>query len=318
MTRTDEHRISEFKPESYDFLFDYCHPSSDGFPGYNIALLRATIHGTPQAEPQWGFANGRVQIVGTIMVESQWGKLNYFRGGGRCSICGTGFGAGSVYRHRETGESIHVGWICAAKYDMISNHDAAQLYRDRVAAARRTKRARSQRFSFLRETFTEMDGGREILAALKLDHPITRDIRSQLLACPERGLTDKQITLLVKLVADRAKRADEEKDKRPIPAELLDGRHEITGEVLSAKWRNNGYADVLKLTIKVATADGFFLLWGSAPKALTRMGDEPARGDTVTLTAAIEKGDRDEAFGFWKRPTKATIVKAPEMAEIAA
>ena len=137
MARTDEHRISEFKPESYDLLFDYCHPSGDGFPGHNLALLRATIHGIPQRESSWGVVNGQITITGYHEVESPWGKLNYFRGGGRCSICGTPFGAGSVYRHRETGESIHVGWICAAKYEMISNHDAAQLYRDRVAAARR-------------------------------------------------------------------------------------------------------------------------------------------------------------------------------------
>jgi hypothetical protein len=47
--------------------------------------------------------------------------------------------------------------------------------------------------------------------------------------------------------------------------------------------------------------DRGFLVWGSVPAALGGI----EQGDRVQFNATVTKSDRDETFGFFKRPTKA-------------
>ena len=87
------------------------------------------------------------------------------------------------------------------------------------------------------------------------------------------------------------------------------GRTTITGQIVARKISENAYGSTDRITVLVDTEAGTWILNCSTPSAIT--GVRPARGDTVSLTATVEPSDTDPSFAFGKRPTKATLVKAP-------
>jgi hypothetical protein len=52
--------------------------------------------------------------------------------------------------------------------------------------------------------------------------------------------------------------------------------------------------------------DRGFKVWGTVPSSLPNTD----RGDKVTFTASVERSNNDETFGFFKRPSKATLIEA--------
>ena len=82
------------------------------------------------------------------------------------------------------------------------------------------------------------------------------------------------------------------------------GRLQITGTVLSVKAQPSDYApggEVLKMLVK--TEEGW-LAYGSVPSCL--FGIE--RGDRVRFKGTITPSERDNKFGFFKRPTNAVRI----------
>lgn len=89
------------------------------------------------------------------------------------------------------------------------------------------------------------------------------------------------------------------------------GRTTITGVIVSVKAEETFYTYSGGVTLKmlVETDEGF-RLWGTMPRSLegnynTVSAEE---GDVVTFTATLTASDDDPLFGFFKRPTKASIV----------
>lgn len=96
---------------------------------------------------------------------------------------------------------------------------------------------------------------------------------------------------------ERAKR-----DKAHIEGEdVIEGRQVITGIVLAMKWQDSYYGSTLKMMVQ---DDRGFRVWGSVPSSLS-----PEREDRISFTATVEQSD-DTKFGFFKRPTKASVVNA--------
>lgn len=93
-----------------------------------------------------------------------------------------------------------------------------------------------------------------------------------------------------------AKRAEEKANATPVPT----GRVEIVGEIVAFKLQDSVYGSTMKVMIN----GGTWKVWGTLPKAL----DEAEKGDVVKFTATVEAAKDDESFGFFKRPTKASIV----------
>ena len=133
----------------------------------------------------------------------------------------------------------------------------------------------------------------------------------------DRGyLSFKQANALISIVERAAKWTAEREAEIREPVPVTDKRIEITGTVLSSKWKDTDYGDRQVMTVK---DDRNFIVWGSVPGSL--QGDWDAdgefiygarRGDRITFTAAIEVSDRDECFGFFKRPTKAEFLERAE------
>lgn len=101
-------------------------------------------------------------------------------------------------------------------------------------------------------------------------------------------------------------------EAKPLPIE--DGRQTIAGEVISAKWRDDGYGASLKLTVQ--GEDGW-RVWGTCPKVLLDDGDVVI-GDVITFDAKLAGADNDNTFGFFKRPTKASFISRAQKEEVAA
>jgi hypothetical protein len=108
-------------------------------------------------------------------------------------------------------------------------------------------------------------------------------------------------------LARQAERAAEVKCAAP------EGRVEIRGKVLKAEWRE-GFtynSETLKMIVLVETPAGNFRVWSTVPAALP--GDpDVLRGKVIEFTATLKRSDRDEAFAFASRPTKARLVEAAE------
>lgn len=303
-TRTDEHRLSQFKPESYDYLFSYSGRTSDGFPGYNLELRAATRTGRPQHRV---IVDANFKRIGSEEITSPWGKLSYFTGGnGACACCGASFIHGSVYRHRETGEAIDLGHICCEKSGLYTDDEYQAAYKARVAQARESRRALNAQRAGLRRWVV---ANRETAKLLHVDHKIARSMREKLIDTGAKwGLSDAQVALLKKLKHDLANRVEEVKASIPVTG---DERVEITGEIVSTKFQDNDFGGRYVMTVKVTTDAGIYLLWGTVP---SKLGDDARRGLKVSFFARVEVSDRDASFGFIKRPTKIKILN-PELLE---
>jgi hypothetical protein len=134
-------------------------------------------------------------------------------------------------------------------------------------------------------------------------------------------LSDKQVAFALKL-------ADEVRNPPPaerhVAAPIEEGRQVVRGRVVSLKVHEGHYGDTLKMTVKIETPDGSWLVWGTCPSAIA--GDHLTDGDVNApreMVAGVERGDevefsaklkpgRDEHFALFSRPTKATIVRKAE------
>ena len=97
-----------------------------------------------------------------------------------------------------------------------------------------------------------------------------------------------------------------EKDEAaPLPK--FDGRVEITGKIISAKWKETDFGDTLKIVVK--HADGW-AVWGTCPNSLGRT-EKDLIGENVSFVARVKASDQDEKFGFFSRPTKARLNQGP-------
>ena len=154
------------------------------------------------------------------------------------------------------------------------------------------------------------------MAALRADHPISRDLRAQAIS---RGrLSDKQIELAFKLVADVAKREEKRADEPELaPVPETSERIRITAKLVHQKNVDGYYGQTLKGLFLCDAGDGkAFKLWGTVPQAVAdaEWAYQNAHGEwptdlipAVSFTARIERSSDDESFGFFKRPTKVEV-----------
>lgn len=116
------------------------------------------------------------------------------------------------------------------------------------------------------------------------------------------SLTERQVTAFQDMVARDAQAKAERAAATPVPA----GRQVVTGRVISVKWADNHYAyngtGSWKMTVQDERG---FRVFGTVPAAL---GGDSVKGAMVTFTGTLEQSQDDNLFGFFKRPTKASLV----------
>lgn len=88
-----------------------------------------------------------------------------------------------------------------------------------------------------------------------------------------------------------------------ITAPVPEGRITVTGKIVKLAWKE-GFQGQSRRVFTVLDDRGF-RVWGTVPSAIASKV-EP--GNRVTFIATLEASDRDETFGFAKRPSKAQLV----------
>jgi hypothetical protein len=83
-------------------------------------------------------------------------------------------------------------------------------------------------------------------------------------------------------------------------APVVEGRIVVSGVVLTVKMQEGYYGWEQKMLVR---DDRGFKVWGTVPSCI-----EPERGSRVEFTATVNKSDKDETFGLYKRPSKAKII----------
>jgi hypothetical protein len=129
-------------------------------------------------------------------------------------------------------------------------------------------------------------------------------------------LTPKQTDAVIKSIKreqgwkDDREKAEQELLEKGVQVPVTDERILVEGKVISVKEErdNFSYQERYILKILVVTDEGW-KVWGTAPSVISSV----EKGDRVQFMARVQQSDRDQLFGFFKRPTKAKVVE-PEMA----
>ena len=214
-----------------------------------------------------------------------------------CGRCG---GSGRVYSKLDGSRC----WGCNATGGALQVTVASQRKKERD----RANRANRRMLKDAKEAEAKRNEAVTNWEAFTADHP---EIAAQL-----KSMTGSSFAISLRdRIADTGKLSEAQLEAvARIAAEaaastpVVEGRQVITGEILSFKFYDNDYGTSLKMTVQ---DDRGFRVWGTVPSSIVR--DLPdslseAKGMRVTFTATITKADGDDAFGFFKRPTKASII----------
>jgi hypothetical protein len=93
-----------------------------------------------------------------------------------------------------------------------------------------------------------------------------------------------------------------------VTAPVQEGRGVITGTVLSVKWQENNFGGSYKMLVQ---SDSGWRVYGTVPSGL----GTDIKGLRVTFTATVEA--KEANFGFFSRPTKASVIEAAPVAPAA-
>ena len=299
--RSDVHAPSNMKPEDYDLV---------GF----IAPRQAS------SEEYLQRTEGQIDVYGEFLEEACEDLGHYFKKDisnlcavpkpafqgnhshkGTCDHCGAAFMYKVVFKHEPTGEHIAVGFQCALNTFAATNLAHAQRVLSKAVKAAKTRAQPDARV----RAWVQDPANADIAWVVEDDY------WSKFLDGVRRGreLSEKQRELLERITAEKKanggltdaeverKRQEKIAEKgEPVPA----GRTAIAGTVLNTKWQDGMYGSALKMLVQ---DDRGFKVWGSVPSSI-----DVEKGDQITFSAAVEPSKDDDKFGFFKRPTKASIV----------
>lgn len=214
----------------------------------------------------------------------------------RCQVCGQPLLYASEAVHKPTNRGLFIGRECAHQIHGLTGLSTLDM-----------KRLKQRLHT--RQRFHKLVKDRPRLAPViewargSESHYIARDIVSRF--GEGRKLSFKQWRLLAKLhrgSLERAKREAQWAEEKASAPALVEGRQEIEGVILKVDERETDWGWVQKITLKMDNAN---VVWGSLPSAISNCD----KGDRVAFTATVQLSDKDEHFGFFKRPSKARVIQ---------
>ena len=275
ITRTDVHRPAELTTEDYTFVG--C---------YDNAAERLSPRG--------------IEARRVLRNLGQVSSTTRYASGAQCDHCGALIRYVAVVRHTPTGDHLAVGETCLDNRFSKATSEF-QALRKSAKLDREVSRIATQWAEFQTTHAADWDA----LAAS------TNSFVQDVLAKGRQFgvLSDRQFEAIVAAVARDAEfdaRRAEAKASAPAGSPVPTGRLTVTGRVVSRKTQSSPWGTQYKFLLAVTAPDGGeFRIWGTEPTNI-----DPEVGDSVTLTATLSQSDRDPAFGFFTRPTKATVVSA--------
>jgi len=235
-------------------------------------------------------------------------------------VCGRCLGSGN-YSFNPIDGTVCYGcsgkkgqWVSAAKEEKRAK-SRANYAKNKAKLAAKKKAAKE----LVASEFSALYPG--LKEALNLDHKILADLKHNLYKWG--NLTDKQIKLAFKL-ADQVKNPKcpychhDAHDDRVChcgcgkKVEVTEGRRQLEGTILSAKYHSNKWGDQLKMLVKLNNGEK---VYGSVPSLEMDNGEifyhedgELLIGCQVRFVATVERSQTDVYFGFFKRPKKGYLV----------
>jgi hypothetical protein len=302
-TRTDVHAPSNLVTEDYEFVA--CgYFGTAGEPGYSPL---ASDEGRHLIDEGWAFGE------------------NHSAGG--CYHCGARIKYYAILKHLPSHTLVRVGEQCLDNRFDRSTAEFHQL-RKQAQLDREQQRIKNERLAWF-----AIDPDREVafgwaMTKVQDGHYGYEGMRHSFVSKINRygSTSDKFVKAImrdmVRTEAREEQRAVEQEQLMPV----VEGRGQIEGQIISVKWQDNDFGGRVVMTVK---DDRGFLVWGTVPRPLVddldRLSYDPkAHGyETpaatyaefvrknevrVRFTATVEKSDRDESFGFFKRPTKTEVI----------
>jgi len=310
--RTDIHKPSSIIPEDYVYVA-MGYQKFEGLGSIEAILAERAI------------LNQHMERTG-----GTWSKHQH---GGNCHICGAGCIYTVIFYHEKSNSYIKTGMDCATKLEM-GDKKIFKTFRNNIQEAMKNRAGKAKAEGILGDEgltgvwniFKEVDeqvqkSGIEWDARehknvpapyleLKWEEKTIHDIVGKLVKYGR--LSEKQIAFLHKLwdkindrpnAEARRKAKQEQWAKEKEAAESCPkGRVEVTGTVVKIDVKYNDFGERHVMTVK---EDRGFMLWGTIPSSIM----EVEKGDKVKFTGTLEPSDKDEKFGFFKRPSKAEVTE---------
>lgn len=233
--------------------------------------------------------------------------------GSRCEHCGNSIRWAAIVQYVPTGQHFVVGEVCADERMSLASRADHDMRLVKMAAEHRAEMARraEARATFYREhpveaayLFNPDRAADGFIDNLARKVGIYGELSEKQLACVTRNIERE---------AEWDKRKAEEAAKLVDTPPIENGRREVTGTVRSIKWQDNDFGGSFKMLVELEDGNK---VWGTLPASLKghdfNTGHDDLGADTddrVRFTATIERSTDDEHFGFFKRPTKATIIE---------
>jgi hypothetical protein len=212
-----------------------------------------------------------------------------------CYRCG-GAGYFRVWGHIHEGRCFQCGggkgkWVALSGVAARKRNAAKKAERRAAQVSAKIAEVEARALAFLRSNPA-------LVKALEVEHNILADLAAKLqrFGC----LSDKQIELALKVAAEQKGRDEERAAQDAAAVDVPEGRHAIEGKVLSIKEQESQFGVSWKLLLDC----GDYRLFGSLPRSIDPLVKV---GDIVRLSAELQP--KEKGFGFYKRPTKASIIK---------
>lgn len=289
MARSDAHRPSVIVPDDYEFVaFEYLRVDGIGdaaFLQQHRIILR----------------NHMAQTGGTYSGHEH---------GGNCGVCGS---ANAIYTamffHKPTNSYVRTGLECAEKLECRG----VAAFRKHCASALERKAGKQKAEAVLAEAnlsaaWALYVEGQKSATELPREETTLCDIVNRLVqygsvSVPQMAFLRRLVDQIAnRAVIERQRRAEHDKAK-PLP--VSEKRMTVRGTVLSIKVPNYARGEGGPIRMLVRHKDGW-KVWGSVPSNLSGL----QKGASVEFDAAVSVSDKDEKFGFFKRPTKARELEA--------
>lgn len=272
MIRTDIHRPSAIQPENYTYI--------------------------DSMDTEWGLGpadKGPGGLYETI-ERAENSTADHSDSINRCDHCGAHLRYICFWEHIPSGEVITTGETCAHETMDVPNRlilDQKRL-RETAAARRAAIREREEVRVRREETAKLYPQAAEILDDYQGENYFIQDVARRY---GKNGYLSKAQADRVVEVFEKDQQPKVEEVKNPVPT----GKVRVEGEVVSIKLQENDFGSRLVMVVK---GDGW-AVWGTVPSKI----DDVVRGDKVAFNATVTASDRDESFGFYKRPTKPEITE---------
>lgn len=305
MTRTDIHRPKTVEPTDYTFVDAYELSDREGNPdpAYFTKDVDALL--------------ARGLRIADHLDTSYWA--------GVCGTCGQrGLTYVALMIHKATGEFMVVGSTCIS-----TTFESARLCLDKKQAAA----AQARKDAKLLAGFNAAVAAEPVLAVAVEKLAALREmgetfewrkaahtLQSIVGKCRQygNGLSERQTPYVTKLmtwidedIARAAKWATQRAEQQANATDAPTGRVVVIGEIVSAKWHDNGFGDTLKILV---LSDEGFKVWCSLPSAFRYNSEDmytqpqDVKGKRVRMTVTLAPSEDDATFAFGTRPARAEFV----------